>query len=314
MPNFSYGYAAQVVELSVDVETGHIVVDRVVNATTSARRSTPRSSTARSKAQSCKATATRSSRTCAARRKDRQPALRSTSSLASATSPPVVSVVLELADPLGPWGARGMAEMPMIPYAAAVVAALHDATGVWFDTFPLTPDRVLTVAARRRRLTIECRSAPECRRTPCGALPHSDGTVPFGLRSNRLLVEGHQPSVDDDGPAVDPHRVDVVGGVRVDDVGDGSPPVTGTAWSRSRRITTRSARLPTSIDPISSPSPSARAPPIVAISSIAGAGSARGPCTGRWISAASRISVNASRRLLHAAPSAPRATLTPSPR
>ena len=31
----------------------------------------------------------------------------------------------------------------MIPYAPAVVAALHDATGVWFDTFPLTPDRVV---------------------------------------------------------------------------------------------------------------------------------------------------------------------------
>ena len=51
--------------------------------------------------------------------------------------------MLELADPLGPWGARGMAEMGMIPYAPAVVAALHDATGVWFDSFPLTPDRVL---------------------------------------------------------------------------------------------------------------------------------------------------------------------------
>ena len=55
----------------------------------------------------------------------------------------IESVVLELADPRGPWGARGMAEMPMMTYAPAVVAALHDATGVWFDTFPLTPDVVL---------------------------------------------------------------------------------------------------------------------------------------------------------------------------
>ncbi|NNE72873.1 MAG: xanthine dehydrogenase family protein molybdopterin-binding subunit, partial [Acidimicrobiales bacterium] len=55
----------------------------------------------------------------------------------------VESVVLELADPLGPWGARGMAEMPYITYAPAVIAAVHDATGVWFDEFPLTPSRVL---------------------------------------------------------------------------------------------------------------------------------------------------------------------------
>ncbi len=55
----------------------------------------------------------------------------------------VDSVVLELADPLGPFGVRGMAEMPFITYAPAVVAALHDATGVWFESFPLTPSRVL---------------------------------------------------------------------------------------------------------------------------------------------------------------------------
>jgi xanthine dehydrogenase accessory factor len=42
-------------------------------------------------------------------------------------------VLVEVPDPLGPWGARGMAEMPFMPLAPAVVAALHDATGVWFD-------------------------------------------------------------------------------------------------------------------------------------------------------------------------------------
>jgi CO/xanthine dehydrogenase Mo-binding subunit len=55
----------------------------------------------------------------------------------------VESVVLEYPDPIGPFGARGMAEMPYLPLAPAVVAALHDATGVWFHEFPLTPERVL---------------------------------------------------------------------------------------------------------------------------------------------------------------------------
>ena len=55
----------------------------------------------------------------------------------------VESVVLELRDPLGPWGARGVAEMPYISYAPAVIAAVHDATGIWFNEFPLTPSRVL---------------------------------------------------------------------------------------------------------------------------------------------------------------------------
>jgi CO/xanthine dehydrogenase Mo-binding subunit len=36
-----------------------------------------------------------------------------------------------------------MGEMPYLPLAPAVTAAVHDAIGVWFDDFPLTPDRVL---------------------------------------------------------------------------------------------------------------------------------------------------------------------------
>ena len=55
----------------------------------------------------------------------------------------VESVILEEADPLGPWGVRGMAEMPYLPLAPAVAAALYDATGVWFDEIPLVPYRVV---------------------------------------------------------------------------------------------------------------------------------------------------------------------------
>jgi CO/xanthine dehydrogenase Mo-binding subunit len=35
-----------------------------------------------------------------------------------------------------------MAEMPYLPLAPAVVAAVRDAVGVWFEEFPLTPERV----------------------------------------------------------------------------------------------------------------------------------------------------------------------------
>jgi len=39
----------------------------------------------------------------------------------------VKSVILEYPDPIGPWGARGMAEMPYLPLAPAIAAAVHDA-------------------------------------------------------------------------------------------------------------------------------------------------------------------------------------------
>jgi CO/xanthine dehydrogenase Mo-binding subunit len=56
--------------------------------------------------------------------------------------PRVKSVILENADLVGPWGVRGMSEMPMLPLAPAIAAAIKDATGVWIDAFPFTPDRV----------------------------------------------------------------------------------------------------------------------------------------------------------------------------
>jgi CO/xanthine dehydrogenase Mo-binding subunit len=55
----------------------------------------------------------------------------------------IETLILEYPDPNGPWGARGMGEMPYIPLTPAVTAAVHDATGIWFDDFPLTPERVL---------------------------------------------------------------------------------------------------------------------------------------------------------------------------
>ena len=55
----------------------------------------------------------------------------------------VEPVIVDVPDPIGPWGARGLGELPFLPLAPAIAAAVHDATGVWFDDFPLTPERVL---------------------------------------------------------------------------------------------------------------------------------------------------------------------------
>jgi CO/xanthine dehydrogenase Mo-binding subunit len=55
----------------------------------------------------------------------------------------IESIVLEYPDPIGPWGARGMAEMPYLPLVPGITAALWDATGIWFDEIPLTPQRVV---------------------------------------------------------------------------------------------------------------------------------------------------------------------------
>ena len=50
--------------------------------------------------------------------------------------------LLEKPDPEGPLGVRGVGEAPFGPLAPAIVCAVHDATGVWFDRLPLTPEAV----------------------------------------------------------------------------------------------------------------------------------------------------------------------------
>jgi CO/xanthine dehydrogenase Mo-binding subunit len=47
----------------------------------------------------------------------------------------------------GPAGAKGIGELPMDGPAPAIIAAIHDATGVWLDEVPATPEKVLAACA-----------------------------------------------------------------------------------------------------------------------------------------------------------------------
>jgi CO/xanthine dehydrogenase Mo-binding subunit len=149
-PNFSYGYVAEAVEVSVDIDTGHIQIDRVICADDVGRAINPDLVVGQIEGAVVQATGyvlSEDLRVEAARVVN--PRL-STYLVPGIGDIPrsVESILVEHPDPRGPWGARGMAEMPFIPYAPAVIAAVHDATGIWFDSFPLTPPRV--VAALRR--------------------------------------------------------------------------------------------------------------------------------------------------------------------
>lgn len=146
MPNISYGYVAEVTELVVDVETGHIFVERVVCADDVGKAINPTLIEGQIEGAVVQAHGYAITENLRSEGGHILNPRLSTYLIPGILDIPadVKSVILEVPDPLGPWGARGMAEMPFIPYAAAVVGALYDATGVWFDTFPLTPERVAT--------------------------------------------------------------------------------------------------------------------------------------------------------------------------
>ncbi len=57
--------------------------------------------------------------------------------------PPITSHIVEVADPNGPYGAKGLGEHVLIPTAPAILSAIRHATGARVTRLPATPDRVL---------------------------------------------------------------------------------------------------------------------------------------------------------------------------
>ncbi len=57
--------------------------------------------------------------------------------------PPIETILIEVADPEGPFGAKGLGEHVLIPTAPAILNAIRHATGVLVTKVPATPPRVL---------------------------------------------------------------------------------------------------------------------------------------------------------------------------
>ncbi len=57
--------------------------------------------------------------------------------------PFIDTVIVEVANPLHPYGVRGVGEVPIVPPLGAVANAMRSATGIRFTQLPLSPPRVL---------------------------------------------------------------------------------------------------------------------------------------------------------------------------
>lgn len=145
MPNFTYGYVAEAVELTVDVETGHIGVERVVCVDDVGKAINPTLIEGQIEGAVVQAHGYALMENLMVENGRIRNPYFSQYLIPGIKDIPqqVKSVILELPDPIGPWGIRGMAEMPFLPLAPAIIAALHNATGIWFDEIPLMPYKVV---------------------------------------------------------------------------------------------------------------------------------------------------------------------------
>ena len=67
-------------------------------------------------------------------------------------SPHIIPLIIEDPDPNGPYGAKGMAEVSILPTAAAVVNAIYDAIGVRIYDLPAKPKKILAALQSRKEI------------------------------------------------------------------------------------------------------------------------------------------------------------------
>lgn len=144
-PNFSYGYVAQAALVEVDSETGRVRILDVVCADDVGKAVNPQQVQGQIEGAVVQASGYAILENFIQKDGYVQTQHLSTYLIPTVLDIPdrVHSLILEYPDPIGPWGARGMGEMPFLPLTPAVIAAVQDATGIWFHEFPLTPERVL---------------------------------------------------------------------------------------------------------------------------------------------------------------------------
>jgi CO/xanthine dehydrogenase Mo-binding subunit len=64
--------------------------------------------------------------------------------------PDVEAILMEHPEAAGPYGAKGVAEPPIVPVAAAIANAVADAVGAPIDELPITAEAVLEALERGR--------------------------------------------------------------------------------------------------------------------------------------------------------------------
>jgi CO/xanthine dehydrogenase Mo-binding subunit len=145
MPNFAYGYSADAVEVEVNRLTGKVKISKAICADDVGRAINPLQVQGQIEGAIVQA-----SGYVTLERFIQENGKVLTKSFSTYLIPTIKdipdsieSLIVETPDPNGPLGARGMGEMPYLCFAPAVVSAIHQATGHWFDCFPLVEEVVL---------------------------------------------------------------------------------------------------------------------------------------------------------------------------
>lgn len=148
-----FGWSTCIAEVAVDTGTGEVTVLRVVNAVDAGRVINPALFEGQVEGGVVMGQGYALQEQC--RMLSGMPVSLGFESFGVSTAvdavPNIEIIPVESRDALGPFSARGIGEITMIPVVPAITAAIHDACGIWIDQLPASPDRIRAALAAQRR-------------------------------------------------------------------------------------------------------------------------------------------------------------------
>jgi len=178
-PSPAYSFSAAVVDLDADARTGQVRVNKIWVAHDIGRTLNPLLVKGQVEGSVYMALGEALLEEHAYRKgQHHRPSILDYKSPTCLDMPLIETLLVETLDPEGPYGAKEVGQGPMLPVIPAVIAAIHDALGIWVDEVPATPDKVLRALdalAKGAPARVGPRSFPEIPYPSCTkvALPHA---------------------------------------------------------------------------------------------------------------------------------------------
>jgi len=153
-PSPAYSYSAQVAEVTVDVESGQVTVDRVVAAHDCGKAINPLTVEGQVEGSVWMGLGQAVQEEMLWEHGHlMNPGLLEYRSASTLESPRIETIIVESHDPEGPFGAKEAGEGSLAATLPAVVNAIYDAVGVWITSLPVTPEKILKALEEKRHRT-----------------------------------------------------------------------------------------------------------------------------------------------------------------
>jgi 4-hydroxybenzoyl-CoA reductase subunit alpha len=151
-PSPAYSYSAQVAEVTVDAETGQVTVDRIIAAHDCGKAINPLAVEGQVEGSVWMGLGQAVQEEMVWENgRLMNPGLLEYRSASTLESPPIEPILVESNDPEGPFGAKEAGEGSLAATIPAVAHAVYDAVGVWINTLPITPEKILKALEEKKK-------------------------------------------------------------------------------------------------------------------------------------------------------------------